>query len=136
MLAPLTLLSALKANPAKHDKQNINTSRWAREAARAMWVDTLIDASIYREWAVNVGRRNGRRAMCHLLIRRARFVEVPDRARLSKIAGFNELYSHLDLLAAAYPTQAGAGGSSLNKSPNQSPVRGGCYSVQRVHRAF
>lgn len=122
------------------------------ELARAMWIDTLIDASVYREWVVNVGRRDARRAMCHLLcefgrrleyagladgrryefpmtqeqladclgitpvhvnrvlkeldqegliVRRGRFVEVPDRARLTKIAGFSDLYLHLDLLAAA-----------------------------------
>lgn len=120
--------------------------------ARAMWVDTLIDASVYREWIVNVGRRDAKRAMCHLLcefgrrleaagqadgghfelpmtqdeladclgitpvhvnrivreldeegviVRRARFVEVPDRDRLSKIAGFSQLYLHLDMLLAA-----------------------------------
>ncbi len=117
-----------------------------------MWIDTLIDASVYREWVVNVGRRDAKRAMCHLLceigrrlefaglasgtnfelpmtqehladflgitpvhvnrilreldregliIRRERFVEVPDRAKLSKIAGFNDAYLHLDLLTAA-----------------------------------
>ena len=26
----------------------------------AMWIDTLIDASIFREWVVNVGRRDAR----------------------------------------------------------------------------
>ena len=34
---------------------------------RAMWIDTLIDASIFREWVVNVGRRDARSAMAHLL---------------------------------------------------------------------
>jgi CRP-like cAMP-binding protein len=117
----------------------------------AMWIDTLIDASVYREWVVNVGRRDARRAMCHLLSefgrrldfaglgcadrfelpmtqeqladclgltpvhinrvlrdlsaeglikRHERFVEVPDSARLNKIAGFSDLYLHLDLMAA------------------------------------
>ncbi len=117
--------------------------------AHAMWVDTLIDASIYREWVVNVGRRDAKRAMSHLLcefgrrlefaglaegnsfqlpmtqeqlgdalgitpvhvnrvlkelgqdglvVRNERYIEVPDPARLAKVAGFNELYLHLDLL--------------------------------------
>lgn len=35
--------------------------------AHAMWIDTLIDASVYREWVVNVGRRDARQAMCHFL---------------------------------------------------------------------
>jgi CRP-like cAMP-binding protein len=33
----------------------------------AMWVDTLIDASIFREWVVNVGRRDARARIAHLL---------------------------------------------------------------------
>lgn len=116
--------------------------------AHAMWVDTLIDASIYREWVVNVGRRDARQATCHLLcefgrrleavglgeagrfelpmtqeqladalgispvhvnrvlsdldreglvVRAKRYVEVPDLRRLKKVAGFNQLYLHLDL---------------------------------------
>ena len=40
--------------------------------ARAIWIDTLIDASIYREWIVNVGRRDSRAALCHLLCEYAR----------------------------------------------------------------
>jgi hypothetical protein len=36
-----------------------------------------------------------------VLIRRERFVEVPNRAKLAHIAGFNDLYLHLDLLVAA-----------------------------------
>lgn len=35
--------------------------------ARAMWIDTLVDASIYREWVLNVGRRNARERIGHLL---------------------------------------------------------------------
>lgn len=34
---------------------------------RALWVDTLVDASIYREWALNVGRRPARQRIGHLL---------------------------------------------------------------------
>jgi CRP-like cAMP-binding protein len=44
--------------------------------ARAMWVDTLIDGSIFREWIVNVGRRDARAAMCHLLCEFARRLEA------------------------------------------------------------
>lgn len=35
--------------------------------ARAMWVDTLVDASIFREWIANVGRRDARTRISHLL---------------------------------------------------------------------
>ena len=39
-----------------------------RPAVRhAMWVDTLIDASIFREWVVNVGRRDSRARIAHLI---------------------------------------------------------------------
>ena len=33
----------------------------------AMWVDTLVDASIFREWVVNVGRRDARARVAHIL---------------------------------------------------------------------
>ena len=120
--------------------------------AHAMWIDTLIDGSVYREWVLNVGARDSRKAMCHLLceigrrlefvgladkghfrlpmtqeqladclgitavhtnrtlrdldkagvlIRRDRFIEVPDWAKLAEMAGFNETYLHLDLMVAA-----------------------------------
>ncbi|MFL6765701.1 MAG: Crp/Fnr family transcriptional regulator [Sphingomicrobium sp.] len=40
----------------------------ARPAIRlAMWIDTLIDSSIFREWVVNVGRRDSRARIAHLL---------------------------------------------------------------------
>ncbi len=37
------------------------------DIARALWVETLLDASIQREWTVNVGRRDGRSRVAHLL---------------------------------------------------------------------
>jgi CRP-like cAMP-binding protein len=42
----------------------------------AMWVDTLIDGSIFREWVVNVGRRDARSRIAHLLCEFARRLEV------------------------------------------------------------
>jgi CRP-like cAMP-binding protein len=35
--------------------------------ARSLWIDSLIDASIFREWVVNVGRRNSRARVAHIL---------------------------------------------------------------------
>ncbi|MET0376647.1 MAG: Crp/Fnr family transcriptional regulator [Rhizorhabdus sp.] len=35
--------------------------------ARAMWVDALVDASISREWVMNVGRRDARARIAHVL---------------------------------------------------------------------
>ena len=34
---------------------------------RAMWIDTLVDAAIFREWIVNVGRRDSLSRVSHLL---------------------------------------------------------------------
>ncbi len=38
------------------------------ELARAFWFDTLVDAAIFREWTLNVGRRNSRQRTAHLLL--------------------------------------------------------------------
>lgn len=35
--------------------------------AHALWLDTLVDGSVFREWIVNVGRRDARTRMAHLL---------------------------------------------------------------------
>jgi DNA-binding transcriptional ArsR family regulator len=32
-----------------------------------MWIDTLVDGSIFREWIANVGRRDARTRIAHLL---------------------------------------------------------------------
>lgn len=120
------------------------------KVAHAMWIDTLIDGSIFREWIVNVGRRDSRARICHLLcefsrrlevtgmaepggyelpmtqeqladavgitpvhvnrtlreldregliVRTKRFIRVPNWEALRKVAGFNELYLHLDQVA-------------------------------------
>jgi CRP-like cAMP-binding protein len=37
------------------------------QVAHAMWIDTLVDASIFREWIANVGRRDARTRVAHLL---------------------------------------------------------------------
>ena len=34
---------------------------------RALWIDALIDGSIYREWIMNVGRRDAKTRVAHLL---------------------------------------------------------------------
>jgi CRP-like cAMP-binding protein len=34
---------------------------------KAMWIDTLVDASIFREWIANIGRRDARTRLAHLL---------------------------------------------------------------------
>ena len=44
--------------------------------AMAFWVDTLIDSSIFREWIVNVGRRDARTRISHLLCEFGRRLEL------------------------------------------------------------
>jgi len=42
----------------------------------AMWYETLVEASIFREWILNVGRRDAFTAIAHLLCEFARRLEV------------------------------------------------------------
>lgn len=53
--------------------------------ARAMWIDTLIDASIYREWVMNVGRRAAPERIGHVL---CEFACRLDTAGLGSTRGF------------------------------------------------
>jgi CRP-like cAMP-binding protein len=34
---------------------------------RAIWLDSLIDSSVFREWVVNLGRRDAKERIAHLL---------------------------------------------------------------------
>ena len=43
---------------------------------KAMWYETLVDASIFREWTLNVGRRQARARTAHLLCEFAMRLEV------------------------------------------------------------
>lgn len=68
-------------NIADHSVQMLTSGRVAmipREAlfslvferpaiGRALWADTMVDSSIYREWIANIGRRDARTRIAHLL---------------------------------------------------------------------
>ena len=57
-----------RLNVALYDIKGLREVALNRPAvAQAMWVDALIDASIYREWIVNVGRRDARARVAHML---------------------------------------------------------------------
>lgn len=43
---------------------------------KAMWYETLVDASIFREWTLNVGRRKARERTAHMLCEFALRLEV------------------------------------------------------------
>jgi CRP-like cAMP-binding protein len=50
------------------------------EIGRAFWFDTLVDASIFREWSLNLGRRNAREKTAHLLMEMGYRMEQADLA--------------------------------------------------------
>jgi CRP-like cAMP-binding protein len=54
-------------------------------AGRESWLDTLIDSSVFREWVVNVGRRDARARIAHLLC------ELAARLRASGVSN-GEMY--------------------------------------------
>ena len=47
---------------------------------RAMWIETLVDGSLYREWVMNVGRRSARQRIGHILCEFARRLETAGSA--------------------------------------------------------
>ena len=49
----------------------------------AMWYETLVEASIFREWIVNVGRRDARTRIAHLLCEFAVRLEVAELGQQS-----------------------------------------------------
>lgn len=49
-------------------KAQLRALAWQRPAVgEALWKDSLVDASIFREWVLNVGRRNAKPRIAHLL---------------------------------------------------------------------
>lgn len=50
----------------------------------AMWYETLVDASIFREWMLNIGRRDARTRIAHLLC------EFALRMEAAGLGGLNE----------------------------------------------
>lgn len=49
-------------------REEVNRVAFERPSVgRAMWLDTLVDASIFREWIANVGRRDARSRIAHVL---------------------------------------------------------------------
>ena len=47
----------------------------------AIWLDSLLDASVFREWVVNLGRRDARQRIAHLLC------ELAARLKASGVSG-------------------------------------------------
>jgi CRP-like cAMP-binding protein len=62
----LGTLTPAKVAFIRHDVINEVCERHFR-IARALWRHTLIDAAIFREWVVNVGRREALHALAHVM---------------------------------------------------------------------
>lgn len=59
------------------DRESLRALALERPAiAEAMWVDALVDSSIFREWVMNVGRRDARSRIAHLLCEFATRMDV------------------------------------------------------------
>ncbi|AOH86318.1 Crp/Fnr family transcriptional regulator [Sphingomonas panacis] len=53
---------------AEIDREALREVALARPAiGQALWIEGLVDASIYREWVLNVGRRDARARIAHIL---------------------------------------------------------------------
>ena len=64
---------------------------------RALWRETLVEASIFREWVLNVGRRDARTRIAHLLCETAVRLE---QAGLAKAGRFDFPLTQQDLADA------------------------------------
>ena len=62
----LGTLTPVKVAFIRHEAINEVCERHYR-IARAMWRQTLIDAAVFREWVVNVGRREALNALAHVM---------------------------------------------------------------------
>jgi len=59
----LTRLDAIDVDRAA--LQQLAQSR--SNVGKALWIDSLIEASVHREWVLNIGRRDARQRIAHLL---------------------------------------------------------------------
>jgi hypothetical protein len=62
----VSTISQCRVGFITHDTLSDLCTRYPRLAA-AFWRETLIDAAIFREWVMNVGRREGSSRMAHVL---------------------------------------------------------------------
>jgi CRP-like cAMP-binding protein len=84
---------------ADHSVQGLTTSKVAQiprdqimrlaeerpQVGRAMWIETLVEGSISREWVANVGRRDARTRLAHL------FCEFAVRMKVAGLAEDNQI---------------------------------------------
>src|ERR1700744_3420580 len=78
----MTLTPCVLGFIAHEDLRELNRAR--PTLAEALWRETLIDASIFREWIVNVGRRSATARLAHLLVELHRRLEAIGHTRDGK----------------------------------------------------
>jgi CRP-like cAMP-binding protein len=79
-----TITTATVAWIPKHDLLRL---AWERPSVgKALWRDCLVDASIFREWVLNVGRRDAKARVAHML---CEFVARCEVAGLGSAEGFD-----------------------------------------------
>jgi CRP-like cAMP-binding protein len=79
-----TITPATIAWIPKHDLLRL---AWERpNIGKALWRDSLVDASIFREWILNVGRREAKARVAHML---CEFVSRCEAAGLATAQGFD-----------------------------------------------
>jgi CRP-like cAMP-binding protein len=66
MDASLSTITPCKMGFIQHEALRAMCDQYPR-IARALWRETLIDAAIFREWVMNVGRREAYARMAHVL---------------------------------------------------------------------
>ena len=72
-----------KGSVAAIAKDDLHELAFARpDVGRALWMDTLVDGSIFREWIANVGRRDARTRIAHLLCELSLRMKVAGIGRL------------------------------------------------------
>ncbi len=92
----LTTLGACTVGFIPHDAlRNLTYDR--PRVAEALWRETLIDAAVFREWIVNVGRRPARTRLAHLLAEVGRRLEL---VGLSSADHFDLPMTQIDLADA------------------------------------
>ena len=99
-LQPCVVVSAMGRKRADHSVQMLTAGKVAMipredivriaferpEVGKAMWLDTLVDGSIFREWIANVGRRDARIRIAHIL---CEFGMRLNHAGLGEDTGYN-----------------------------------------------
>ena len=67
-IADHSVQTLTKAEVAMIPRAEVKQIAFARpNIGYAMWMDTLVDGSVFREWIANVGRRDSRQRIAHLL---------------------------------------------------------------------